>query len=117
MKKIESSKRNFAWYILDGEEVILTNFGYGNGGWECEIEKFRSVEPFASNNSNFVYRIKDIERAGIEITPEDVCLCYDDCYAGCWNGAEEIKNKRIKNFENEEHYVEEYVTSAYWNEE
>lgn len=113
---MNATERNYAWYVMDGEDVILTRFYHENGQWVSDIEKFRCVKEWDSNDTNFVYRIKDIEAAGIDITPEDVCLCYDDCYAGGWNGPEEIKDSRIKNFENESHYVEEYVTSAYWDD-
>ena len=114
---MKTTERNYAWYVMNGEDVILTNFYNLNDEWVSEIEKFRTVAEFDSNNTNFVYRIKDIENAGITITPEDVCLCYDDCYAGAWNGPEEIKNSRLRNFENEEKFVTEYVTSAYWDVE
>lgn len=110
------TERNYAWYTMNGEEVIITNIVLCDGKWVSEIEKFNQIECYESGETSMIFRIKDIEAAGIEITPADVCLCYDDCYAGGWNGPEEIKECQVKNFENEQCYLYEYVTSAYWNE-
>lgn len=111
------TERNYAWYTMNGEEVIITNMILMGDEFVSEIEKFRNVPEFESGESSIIFKIKDIEAAGIEITPDDVCLCYDDVYAGAWNGPEEIKECRIRNFENKQGWLYEYVTSAYWDED
>ena len=112
--KREDVKRNYPWYIFNGEDVVIVNITSSNGKRVAYQEKFREIKPVDEGESMFLLRIADIEAKGIEINSEDVLLSYDDSYAGDWNGEEEIAEHFVKNAENENVKNYEYVTESYW---
>ena len=107
-------ERNYPWYRFGGEDVVIVNIIFSNGKWVTYSEKFRGIKPVDEGESMFLLRIADIEAKRIEINSEDVLLSYDDSYAGEWNGEEEIAEHFVKNVENENVKIYEYVTESYW---
>ena len=107
-------ERNYPWYRFNGEDVVIVNIIHLNGKWVPYFAKFREIKPVEEGEHMFLLRISDIEAKGIEITSKDVCLSYDDSYAGGWNGEEEIAERFVKNVENESIKNYEYVTETYW---
>ena len=107
-------ERNYPWYKFNGEDVVIVNITSSNGKRVAYQEKFREIKPVDEGEAMFLLRIADIEAKGIEINSEDVLLSYDDSYAGEWCGESEIAEHFVKNVENEQCRIYEYVTDEYW---
>lgn len=107
-------ERNYPWYKFGGEDVVIVTGSYTLGTFECDIEKFKGIKPIDKGEHASLLRIADIEAKGIEVNSKDVILSYDDCYAGDWCGPCEIAEHYVKNCENEQYKIYEYVTEMYW---
>lgn len=107
-------ERNYPWYKFSGEDVVIVTGSYTQGNFECDIEKFKGIKPIDEGEHASLLRIADIEAKGIEVNSKDVLLSYDDCYAGGWCGSCEIAEHYVKNCENEQYKIYEYVTEMYW---
>ena len=103
-------ERNYPWYKFNGEDVVRVDGMAGN----FYVEKFNGIKPIDEGEGTSLLKIADIEAKGIEIEPEDVLLSYDDSYAGEWCGESEIAEHFVKNVENEQCRIYEYVTDEYW---
>lgn len=107
-------ERNYPWYTFGGEDVVRVSGSYTLGIFEADVEKFKGIKPIDEGESSALLRISDIEAKGIEINRSDVLGSYDDCYSGeCSYGAE-IAEHFVKNIENENCKIYEYVTETYW---
>lgn len=114
------NKLNKNYYLWNGEAVVLLTVNREWNGKEYVVnydhQKFNGIPCIEDNGTFAVVKVADIEAAGTEINPEEVCLSYDDFYAGDWGGADEIQVRKVPNFENEEHWVYQYVTDSWYEE-
>ena len=114
LKELPKEQRNYAWYTYKGEEVVIVGQHVDNS---FETEKFNGIKPLYCSDVSAILRISDIEKAGIEITPDDVQGTLDHAYSE-WVEPVEIICDQIVNPENNQclsPYT--FVTESYFNQD
>lgn len=97
-------------YNYDGEEVVmLYEDDMAESGFEPVADDSASINPYLATNELLAYINRN------EINPAGT---YDDLYDECDSYGEEITYTQVKNVENEQHLMYEWVTKSYaeWDE-
>ena len=94
-------------YIFNNQQVVLL--------YDTEVQEINNqVSPLSDYGCNInPYTLTDEVRGWIEqgvITP---CASYDECYCGVSDNEEEIIHARVRNIENGQHLIEEWITKSY----
>lgn len=104
--------RDYHWYQYKSQDVVLTgvvNTAEKGLKWESENEEFRGIKPVAETDGMMAFSIQELEKEGREIDEHKVRLAYDDDYVS-YTGPCNIDIRTIKNFENEQRELTEFVT-------
>lgn len=105
---METGERNYAWYVMDGREGILSYI---------DNPKLAGIEPYEDDGSIGFYPFDTIPE-GTEITVEDVCAEYSDSYdVEAFNKGEVIIYAQVKNAENKQYLIYAFVAKDYYEDD
>ena len=104
---MNTTERNYAWYVMDGKEGILSFI---------DNPKLAGIEPIKDDGSIGFYAFADIPE-GTEITSEDVLLELSDRQAGEAHSGFSIVYKEIVNPENEQCLIYEFVDKDWYEDD
>lgn len=103
---MNTTERDYAWYVMDGKEGILA---------DINNPKLAGIEPIEDDGSIGFYAFADIPE-GTEITAEDVLLELSDRQAGEAHSGFAIVYEEIVNPENEQRLIYEFVDKDWYED-
>ena len=104
---MNTTERNYAWYVMDGKEGILSYI---------DNPKLSGIEPTENDGSIGFYPFDTIPE-GTEITAEDVLLELSDRQAGEAHSGFSIVYEEIVNPENNQRLIYEFVDKDWYEDD
>lgn len=104
---MNTTERNYAWYVMDGKEGILSFI---------DNPKLAGIKPYKDDGSIGFYPFYTIPE-GTEITSEDVLLELSDRQAGEAHSGFSIVYEEIVNPENNQRLIYEFVDKDWYEDD